>query len=57
MTTPARRVFATGSRVRTKFGLGTVTSDYWRHRDRFEVKLDDGSTCDFCAVSLKETQP
>jgi hypothetical protein len=42
-----------GMRVSTGYGLGTVTSDYWRDRNRFTVKLDLGWEADFTAGSLR----
>jgi hypothetical protein len=36
MTAP----FKPGDRVSWRGRLGTVTSDYWRHRDRFSVRFD-----------------
>ena len=36
-----------------RLGAGTVVDDYWRGRDRFKVRLDNGKELDFCASSLK----
>ncbi len=43
-----------GDRVRWRDRLGTVTNDYWRHRDRFSVRLDDAEIdLDFGADALR----
>lgn len=48
-----------GDRVRTKFGSGYIVDDYWRDRDRFKVRYDDGSESDHGAacISLLPTPP
>lgn len=40
-----------------RLGAGTVVDDYWRHRDRFKVRLDNGKELDFGANSLKAAPP
>jgi hypothetical protein len=50
MTAP----FKPGDRVSWRGRLGTVTSDYWRHRDRFSVRFDgDDHDLDFGAEALR----
>jgi hypothetical protein len=43
---------AKGDRVQTRFGRGTISDDYWAHRDRYTVNYDDGSESDHCADSI-----
>lgn len=40
-----------------RLDAGTVVDDYWRHRDRFKVRLDNGKELDFGASSLKAAPP
>lgn len=41
-----------GDRVQWRGQAGTIDDDYWRHRDRFTVRFDDGSESDFGAEAL-----
>lgn len=48
----------TGQRVRCgRSGAGTVIDVYWRDRDRFKVRLDDGKELDFGSYSLTLLPP
>lgn len=43
-----------GDRVQWRGKPGTVTDDYWRHRDRFSVRFDgDHHDLDFGAEALR----
>ena len=48
----------TGMRVNVgRFGAGTVIDVYWRDRDRFKVRLDNGKELDFGSYSLTPLPP
>jgi len=42
-----------GDRISTKFGEGVVTDDYWAYKDRYSVKLDNGSEFDLGASAMR----
>lgn len=47
-----------GQRVRCgRHGTGTVIDVYWRDRDRFKVRMDDGKELDYGSYSLTLIPP
>ena len=40
-----------------RFGAGTVIDVYWRDRDRFKVRLDNGKELDLGSYALKPAPP